>query len=229
MRPSFARRWSAPVALAATVVLAVTMTLDMFRERPQMDTTLPPVPDEVVAPDAIAPPKATSSELKQAAPALPRATARRDETQQPVRESAPSAVHLGAGRQGFASDAPRAADALRKRGDPKPASLPSAPGTSPHLRERPGVGIEAAELNALQAPAAAPAASPRPEAASVSAGVVSATAGRVVAPEANRRTPEKWLEDIRRLRSQGKTADAERELSEFRKRYPDYALPEDLR
>jgi hypothetical protein len=74
-----------------------------------------------------------------------------------------------------------------------------------------------------------PAARPRAEAAAASTGSVSATAARVAAPDSGQRTPEKWLEDIRRLRSEGKTAGAGRELSEFRKRYPDYALPEDLR
>lgn len=82
----------------------------------------------------------------------------------------------------------------------------------------------------MQAPAAAPAASPSAEAASTGAAAVGAiAAGRIAAPEAKERTPEKWLEDIRRLKSQGRTADAERELAEFRKRYPDYALPEDIR
>jgi len=47
--------------------------------------------------------------------------------------------------------------------------------------------------------------------------------------EAKERTPEKWLEDIRKLRTEGKTTEVERELAEFRKRYPDYILPEDLR
>jgi hypothetical protein len=61
------------------------------------------------------------------------------------------------------------------------------------------------------------------------AGVMSAPAGRVAVSEARERTPEKWLEDIRKLKTQAKTAEAERELAEFRKRYPDYRLPEDLR
>ena len=61
------------------------------------------------------------------------------------------------------------------------------------------------------------------------AGVISAPAGRVAVSEAKERTPEKWLEDIRKLRTEGKATEAERELAEFRKRYPDYILPEDLR
>jgi len=61
------------------------------------------------------------------------------------------------------------------------------------------------------------------------AGALSASAGRVAVSEAKERTPEKWLEDIRKLKTQGKTAEVERELAEFKKRHPDYRLPEDLR
>jgi hypothetical protein len=43
------------------------------------------------------------------------------------------------------------------------------------------------------------------------------------------RSPGTWLEDIRKLKAQGRTAEVERELAEFKRRYPDYRLPEDLR
>ena len=43
------------------------------------------------------------------------------------------------------------------------------------------------------------------------------------------RTPEQWLEDIRQLKQQGKDKEAAEALAEFRKAYPDYRLPEDLR
>jgi TolA-binding protein len=43
------------------------------------------------------------------------------------------------------------------------------------------------------------------------------------------RSPETWLADVRKLKAQGRTEEAERELAEFRKRYPDFRLPDDLR
>jgi len=43
------------------------------------------------------------------------------------------------------------------------------------------------------------------------------------------RTPDQWIAEIRRLRQEGRTAEAEASLAEFRKRYPYYALPEDLK
>lgn len=43
------------------------------------------------------------------------------------------------------------------------------------------------------------------------------------------RAPEQWLEEIRRLKLEGKEKEAAEALAEFRKAYPDYRLPEDLR
>ena len=43
------------------------------------------------------------------------------------------------------------------------------------------------------------------------------------------RSPQAWIEDIRRLKADGKTGEAALELAEFRARYADYVLPEDLR
>jgi hypothetical protein len=42
-------------------------------------------------------------------------------------------------------------------------------------------------------------------------------------------TPDKWLERIEELRKQGKLEEAKASLAEFRKRYPDYRLPDALR
>jgi hypothetical protein len=43
------------------------------------------------------------------------------------------------------------------------------------------------------------------------------------------RPPEAWIEDIRRLRREGREAEAQTQLAAFRLAYPDYRLPEDLR
>ena len=39
-------------------------------------------------------------------------------------------------------------------------------------------------------------------------------------------SPEQWLQAIDDLKRQGRHDEAERELAEFRKRYPDYRIPE---
>jgi hypothetical protein len=43
------------------------------------------------------------------------------------------------------------------------------------------------------------------------------------------RSPQAWLDDIRRLKAEGKTEEAARQLAEFKGLYPDITLPEDLR
>lgn len=43
------------------------------------------------------------------------------------------------------------------------------------------------------------------------------------------RSPEQSLEEIRRLRREGRAAEAEARLAEFRKRYPQFLLPDDLK
>jgi len=42
-------------------------------------------------------------------------------------------------------------------------------------------------------------------------------------------TPEVWLARIAELRKQGRTREADESLAEFRKRYPDYKIPESPR
>jgi hypothetical protein len=41
--------------------------------------------------------------------------------------------------------------------------------------------------------------------------------------------PETWLARIAELRKQGRTREADESLAEFKKRYPDYRIPESLR
>lgn len=41
--------------------------------------------------------------------------------------------------------------------------------------------------------------------------------------------PERWLRNIRQLLHEDQREKAVRSLNEFRKRYPDYRLPDDLR
>jgi hypothetical protein len=168
-----ARRWSAPVALAATVVVASTLTLMEFDRQSDPDTTTS------AASSADRPSKSRSARQKATAPAPATPTAQTEARRDREEPRAPASA-----------DQPARA----------PAALAADANT---LRE---------SISTLQR-----------------AGVVGTTAGRVAASEAKERAPEKWLEDIRKLKTQAKTAEAERELAEFKKRHPDYRLPEDLR
>lgn len=97
---------------------------------------------------------------------------------------------------------------------------------------------EAARSAPAQAPSSPPATvgplaqPPTPAAAgaaSTASGASDAAAGIVIRRSTPERTPQTWIEDIRRLKGEGRTEEAGRELAEFRKRHPGYTLPEDLR
>ena len=78
-------------------------------------------------------------------------------------------------------------------------------------------------------PAAADAQSapPSPPAA-LQRNALGAALGTVSAKPAER-SPQSWIDDIRKLLGEGKSEEAGREIAEFKKRYPDYDLPADLR
>lgn len=240
----FARRWGTPVALAAAVVVTFTLTLVAFEQRSG--------PDIVVseAPIADRPPKAFPAEPKLTdrlerpppaelqpiapAPATPPVAARRDSPAQRATGSAAPGAPPVAGRPAFVPEIPRTSEVLRKREEARPAPA-AAPAANSHSSERAVSGQRAPVPEAQRGPEVPQQAEPGAavgglrESTVLRSGVTGGMSGSLAAPEAKERTPEKWIEDIRSLKTQGKTAEVERELAEFRKRYPDYRLPEDLR
>jgi len=249
----FARRWGVPAALAATVLVTSTVALMVYERQSGPDATAPQVPragrpakvspagpKPAAAPPAVLPPIAP-------APPIPPDAMRRDEVQQRPGESGASSEGPGPGRPAFpevsrAPEVPRTAEALRQREEAKPAPVAPAPaaniraGTIPPQPPVPDAqrafGVQP-PIRPVQAPAAAPEASPRPDSKMRIQSAISGSTGIrgtefSANPNANERTPEKWLDDIRKLRLEGKMAEADRELAEFKKRYPDYRLPEDL-
>ena len=171
-------------------------------------------------PRAAAPGKSPSVDLLRAAPPAapsPQAAPRRDKVKTPTVETALSGERRATGQPARVPAIPPGVEILRKSEEAKP--LPDAQRV-----------FEAQQpIRPAQAPAAAPAPganTPR-ESASAVQGAVGGLASRVAVSEAKER--EKWLADIRKLKTDGKATEAERELAEFKKRYPDYILPEDLR
>lgn len=167
------RRLQAPLALAATALFAIALTLSIDRNPPA----------EFASP-ATPPGKERPAAAKQESPVGAR------ENLAP----APAPVPAGA-----AGGAPQTSAAKGLAGPAADAANGSAAGS-----ERPAALAAPTTAHALQAS--------REEAAPA-------------APQA----PEAWLEEIRSLRRQGRLAEAERSLREFRAAYPDYRLPEDLR
>jgi hypothetical protein len=175
------------------------------------------------------------------APPVPQAAVPLDRAKQRTVETAFSGKGSATGRSERLPEVPRGFEILRKSEEVKPAPVAPAPGASVSLADLPGANQAAPLQDApraseirQQAPPvaglASRAGSLRESGPALQGSSVAAVAGnRLAVPEATERTPEKWLEDIRKLKTEGKATEAERELAEFKKRYPDYRLPEDLR
>jgi hypothetical protein len=222
-------RWRVPVSIAATVVVAVTLAYMMEREDAQLariDGVPSPAPATPPVVARAEPPKPT-----EAPPAI--ASAEGARAQPPTRSSNVAAE-------------PRRADESERivapppRPAPAPAAgalqaVPPAPATSaPLAKEAERRSADTQAFPATPAPAVQSAPAPQREAAGAAA------RDRALADRPERmerqtpiaeqkvRTPEEWLEDLRRLKAQQRTDDFARELAEFRKRYPDFRLPADL-
>jgi hypothetical protein len=279
----FARRFRAPVAIAATVLVTSTLTLMVFERKSDPEATAPRVP-RAGRPTKVSPPepqrtapaaksqpaepqradsaakspsagfqgtppatkfqpaearravpaaKSPPAGLQPAAPAtpVPQAAAPLERAKQRTVETVFSSERRATGQPARLPAVPRGFEILRKSEEVKPAPAAPTPGVGVSPTEPPGANpaaplqdVQRAEARPQMRPVQVPAAAP-------AAGALSAAAvgNRPAVPEGKERTPEKWLEDIRKLKTEGKPIEAERELVEFKKRYPDYILPDDLR
>lgn len=235
---SFVRRWAPSFAVAATVVLTSALVLKAVREQP-----------EVVSPSA--PDKETGIRAMRSPPASePKAAATK-----PAPAPQPAATPQGYSPTMDTAESERL-DRLQRDLDVKrtspPGELPvpalkSAPAETPasaskketseakRAREQKpapvsvfGAAPPAAAPVQAPAPTPASAAPPAPPSAAATSGSLTSalSAGAAKAPE---RTPQAWIEDIRKLMAAGLSEEAGAQLAEFKKRYPDYVLPGDLR
>lgn len=208
------RSWYLPVSIAAVLVVGVTVTLLMV-ERGE-EPFVPAVPKIVPQSDAPA-----SQPSSQAAPEARRAQPPQEAARPATAEKKPAPAQQEIGK-------------TKPAAEPKPftgeAAAPAAAGAAADLSTQSGAtgGAGAARQATEAAPSVAPApvspakpmlrderAAGRPAMKSMDAGEKSE---KVLAPE-------KWLEQIAELRRQGKIAEAEASLAEFKKRYPGYPVP----
>jgi len=216
------RRWALPVSIAALVVLTMSLVVRIQLERPDLETALPPAALEKPARDA-----------KEEVAAL----AKRNELQRAEPKAKTGAV--------APAPAERERDAMRPPAAPAPAPA-AAPPARQFVPEPPARKQAPAESVATPSTGAAPTA----VAPSVAEGRAvpgmredTAAAGRVASSAAledraqasaevaakKDESPREWLERIARLRRDGRIKEADDSLADFRRRYPDYEIPKDLR
>ena len=197
-------RLQVPVALAATVMLAVMLSLTMERNPPHEANVPPNPPPPTAAPVAgpVAPAEVPATAANRAAPA-PKAVSEMEAPRQAIRKDQAPPPPAGADAAGAAAPAlPAPAPPAYNSAVPSPA---------------PARSVESAtgEQRTLAAPPTSPAAAVADQAAAKR---------EKVAPD-----PSAWIEEIRILRRQGAIEEAERRLREFRTAFPHYPLPDDLR
>lgn len=217
------RRWRTPLALATTLVLS--LTLASLHERPPGGLPSEHSPDQQVlkAPGKAPRSSATAVDQTRPAPAL--------EPAEPVAAAATSGLQ-GTVAAKAAQPAPAAS---RERDSQVRSDSAVKPGTPavPEKKAFPVTRPPEQKLESAPAPAAATGAvtdsrnEARLEATPV--GGRAAVPGTAKSRMQTGRTPDAWLDEIRTLRREGKSQEAERQLDEFRRANPDYPLPEEFR
>lgn len=217
--PTARRRWYVPVAAAAVIMLSAVVTLQIQREQPDAELTAPqpasPAPQKDDAPAA--PPAAAAPRTEAAREAKPQAAERR-RAQQPSLASRPAPRPA----QG---PAPAAEGELAKPpSDPGPFAPDPARAAPPAAAEPPARPV---------APAVKLAPKPAPRAADAAGSAIGRSAP-IAADALSKRaevaeSPERTLARIIALRREGQHKEADELYAEFRRRHPDYRIPETMR
>jgi len=254
-RRSWTSRWRLPLSIAATVVIAATLTVMVQEEdrRPRDDagrvmerTNVAPKVDQpaagssdalrdgpaaaavapVQSPAPAAPPVQPSERAVLKSAAEPAAPQRRDATGRLRREE--RALEAEQPAAGESKPAAPAELEMRRQS--------TAPAAAPPLATPAPIPPPAAAPAPAPVPAAQPALRSTPQMAPAGAAPGSLQRDRNLGDRPEResreasaiRSPEAWVEYIRSLRAQGRDAEATAELAELRRAYPDFRLPPDL-
>lgn len=198
--PRSLRRWYVPVSLAAVIMLSVIVTLRIERERP-----------EIGVPDSVPVVREKEQKLAQQAPEA-RAAAPVSPSAAVASSPAPKPASVQPAAPVFVPDPKPARDAApeeRQREDSlRSADAARGPAASGNVAGSDALGRMRSEAREMSAPAAKPAQSP--------------------VPAKRERAPEEWLERIAELRKLQRDREADEQLDEFKRRYPDYKISETM-
>ena len=223
------QRWYAPLATAAILVLAVAVTLHIREEDPEI--AAPQAKKESTDAPATAEADAKlrmETELSKRADKGPE-RARKEPQPKPAEKAFapdPGPAQGAAASAPQPSVVPRADDARRNVGELARQAEDRTARDAAAAARAPSYGAAESQLQKrAEAPPAAEATAPAapPAAAAPRSKAAADMQLSSVAP-----TPERELERIALLRSAAQHEEADKALAEFRKRYPDYRIPEDM-
>lgn len=209
MATSWVSSWRIPIALAATVLLSFTLTL-MVREGEEGRLAAPDESTGSARPAA----RSAEAESKAAPKAVPEPTLKTTPKPAPKVTTTPE-PDAKRKSEAFVADPAAGAAGNLSREPQTMRSVPEAPARD---------DVRSAIMKEQAAREKA-----RPEAGSAQPALAAPAAKRADMAERNLRSPEQWLADIRKLKQDGKLAEAEASLAEFKKSYPQFPLPEDLK
>lgn len=241
--PTARRHWTVPVAAAAVIVLSAIVTLQIQREQPDPESAVPP--PALPAPlkdDAPAASRPAEVVVEEKVVAKPRAAERRK-----AREPSLESRSVPKPAQAPAAARPPSAPVVESA-QSKPPSVPGTFAPDPP-RAAPPAAAEPQLRSVAPAAKLAPKPAPRAaEAAGSAVGAMAPVAAERQAPESTRdraqqrverdavakradesESPERTLEKIAALRREGRHKEADELYAEFRRRFPEYRIPEAMR
>ena len=208
------QRWAVPLSLAAVVVLSVMVTLRIQHEQPGIESPVPQAVPPLAAVKEAA--KEISNEVVKPVAPEEMKIPRRKSAEQPAPPAAAAPAAASAPEpKPFVADQPVAS---ARSDDSRGAAAGATGSLLRQTEERTSRDAEAA-ARAPQ-PASIQALAKRAERAEAQA-----------APQAQKPadTPERELERIAELRRQGRHEEADRAFAEFRKRYPEFSISDEMR
>lgn len=248
------RGWLVPVSVAAVAVVSLTLTLQVPREMEQAEREAAPAKRDRMsapAPERAAPAAADAAapaagHLAQPVPPPPPSLRWQEKAHSgapPRGASKPraafSAERAAERREAFAPEPRAAVGAMQSPAEPAalgsgleaPAMAPTA--AAPFASQR---RLPSGRADAPPSPAEGAAFAPAPTLSGSAQEARKHLAPSLTADEdmpknraAEPRPPALWLEEIRTLLRHGRTHEAAEGLAAFRRAYPDYVLPLDLR
>lgn len=242
--------WLVPVSVTAVAVLGVSLSFRVNEEQVALEAarqmgeappasrneTAPPLAPERESTATGAPERADRRAEKPNAQAVGRSPAASVDALPEAAMARPAPAAVAAKKESLQEPIPASPPALRAKAvdAPPPAAPAPAPAPAPTLDDRASQAAKAAvELRESSARRSHSIESDRALGADAAASGVSSQslppARQNEETAALEASPERWLEKIRDLRRANRLAEAQKELDRFRQRYPDFALPADLK